>query len=67
MRRLITSGRALRTRQQSPRQCRAAISYQPTEGMDQQDRLALEYLSRELAKNETRIYDHISITFRWLD
>ena len=34
--------------------------------MDQQDRLALEYLSRELATNETRIYDHITTTFRWL-
>lgn len=34
--------------------------------MDQQDRLALEYLSRELATNETRIYDHIATTFRWL-
>jgi hypothetical protein len=34
--------------------------------MDQQDRLALEYLSRELATNETRIYEHITITFRWL-
>lgn len=34
--------------------------------MDQQDRLALEYLSRELATSETRIYDHISTTFRWL-
>lgn len=34
--------------------------------MDQQDRLALEYVAAELAANETRIYDHISTTFRWL-
>lgn len=34
--------------------------------MDQQDRLALKYVAGELAANETRIYDHISTTFRWL-
>lgn len=34
--------------------------------MDKQDRLALEYLSCELATKETRIYDHIATTFRWV-
>jgi len=34
--------------------------------VDEKDRLALEYLSRELATNETRIYDHIAVTFRWV-
>lgn len=34
--------------------------------MDLQDRLALEYLSRELVTNETRLYEHVAITFRWL-
>ena len=34
--------------------------------IDEQDRLGLEYIGRELATNETRIYDHVTTTFRWL-
>lgn len=35
-------------------------------GVNEQDRLALEYLSRELAMGEGRLYEHVATTFRWL-
>lgn len=34
--------------------------------MNEQDRLALQYVAEEIAKAEARIYEHVSTTFRWL-
>jgi hypothetical protein len=34
--------------------------------MDEQYRLALEYLDGEIAKAEARLYEHVSTTFRWI-
>jgi hypothetical protein len=34
--------------------------------MEQQDRLALEFLSREFASTEAGLYDHIATSFRWV-
>jgi hypothetical protein len=34
--------------------------------MDEQERLALEFVRGELTTSETRMYEHVSVTFRWL-